>query len=136
MKKPLLILFTIIALLAIAISIFLSVTPKKPVENDKTTNNQNIQSANAKEFTITAKQWEFVPKTIEVNEGDRVKLIIQSTDVEHGIFIQEYNINEKITPGKTTTIEFTADKKGTFAFSCSVFCGIDHGNMKGNLIVS
>lgn len=88
-----------------------------------------------KEFTITAKQFQFEPSTIEVNKGDKVKLVITSTDVPHGFKIAEYGINERLEPGKPTTIEFTADKQGTFTTFCSVFCGSGHSGMKGKLIV-
>lgn len=88
-----------------------------------------------KEFRMTAKQFEFEPGTIEVNKGDRVKLIVTSTDVPHGISIPEYDINERLDVGKPVAIEFTADKEGTFTAFCSVFCGSGHSNMKGKIIV-
>lgn len=95
----------------------------------------NQPGADVKEFTITAKQFAFEPSTIEVRKGDKVRLIITSQDVTHGFSIPEYGINERLEPGKPVTIEFTADKEGTFTTFCSVFCGAGHGNMKGKLIV-
>ena len=94
-----------------------------------------VADGDVKEFTITAKQFQFEPATIEVNKGDKVKLVITSTDVPHGFKITEYGINERLEPGKPVTIEFTADKQGTFTTFCSVACGAGHGNMKGQLIV-
>ena len=92
-------------------------------------------SEDFKEFKMTAKQFQFDPATIEVNKGDRVRLIVTSVDVPHGIGIPEYDINERLDPGKPVTIEFTADKQGTFTAYCSVFCGSGHSNMKGKIIV-
>ena len=92
-------------------------------------------SSNVKEFKMTAKQFQFEPATIEVNKGDKVRLIVTSTDVPHGIAIPEYGINERLDPGKPKTIEFTADKQGTFTAFCSVICGAGHLGMKGKLIV-
>jgi len=100
--------------------------------NDQSTPAQN---EDVKEFKITAKQFEFEPSTIEVNKGDKVRLIVTSTDVPHGIAIKEYGINEQLLVGKPVTIEFTADKEGSFTAYCSVFCGSGHSNMKGKLIV-
>ena len=40
-----------------------------------------------------------------------------------------------IKPGKTTTVEFLADKQGEFTIFCSVFCGSGHPTMKGSLVV-
>ena len=46
-----------------------------------------------------------------------------------------FNVSEMLEPGKTVSVEFVADKQGTFSFFCNVFCGSGHGNMKGTLIV-
>lgn len=88
-----------------------------------------------REFDITAKNWEFVPSTITVNEGDTVKLKITSTQGTHGFRLPDFGINEILEPGNTVEVEFVADKAGTFAFSCSVPCGSGHGRMSGQLIV-
>ena len=93
------------------------------------------QSGQVKEFKMTAKQFAFDPATIEVSKGDKVRLIVTSTDVPHGIAIKEYGINERLEVGKPVTIEFTADKEGTFIAFCSVFCGAGHSGMKGKIIV-
>ena len=87
------------------------------------------------EIQITAKKYEFSPSTVHVKQGDHVKLIITSEDRDHGIQIEAYQIKEKLPKNKPVTIEFTADKTGTFPFKCSVFCGMGHGKMKGELIV-
>jgi len=92
-------------------------------------------SEEVKEFQITAKQFSFEPSTIEVNKGDKVRLIVTSTDVPHGFSIKEYGINERLDVNKPVTIEFTADKQGTFTAFCSVFCGSGHSNMKGKMVV-
>lgn len=89
-----------------------------------------------KEFTMTAKQWKFDPNTIEVNQGDLVRLSVTSLDVTHGLAIPDYGIDEGLYPGQTVDIEFVADRKGTFPFACSVSCGVGHSGMVGKLIVN
>ena len=119
------------------------VTPTKPTSTASATSESKPASQGTsqtgqqvvKEFKITAKQFQFNPATIEVNKGDKVRLIVTSVDVPHGISIPEYGINERLDPGKPVTIEFTADKQGTFTAFCSVFCGSGHAGMKGKLIV-
>lgn len=107
-----------------------------PPAQKKTPQNSELPPApSIKEFTMTARQWKFDPETITVNEGDTVKLQITSVDVTHGFALSEFGINEFLEPGKTVNIEFIADKKGTFTFFCSVFCGSGHSEMKGTLIV-
>ena len=95
----------------------------------------SADAAIVKEFKLTARQFSFEPEIIEVNKGDKVRLIVTSIDIPHGIKIAEYGINERLDVGKPVTIEFTADKEGTFTAFCSVFCGSGHSNMKGKLIV-
>ena len=87
------------------------------------------------ESTMTASSYQFDPAVITVKKGDKVRLIVTATDRRHGINIDGYDIDQTLKPGEPTTIEFTADKAGTFEFKCSVYCGMGHRNMKGKLIV-
>lgn len=105
-------------------------TPTAPA-----TTTQVTPTGEVKEFTMTAKQFEFVPNTITVNQGDTVKLTITSIDVTHGFNLPDFGINERLNPGKPVTVEFVADKKGTFTFACSVPCGSGHSGMSGRLVV-
>ncbi len=135
----------IILFLAVAVLILSACAQQKPEslvgqgssveQNNKNGNSQNAQSGDVKEFRMTAKQFSFTPDTIEVNKGDKVRLIVTSTDVPHGIAIKEYGINQRLDVGKPVTIEFTADKEGTFTAYCSVFCGGGHTGMKGKIVV-
>ena len=50
--------------------------------------------------------------------------------------MEAFNINERMKRGAPTTVEFTADKVGTFPFECSHFCGVGRGKMKGNLAIT
>ena len=104
----------------------------------KTVKEAEIQGTTGavKEFTMKAKRVEFAPSTITVNKGDKVKITITSIDAVHGFLLLDFNINEKLEPNKPVTVEFLADKAGTFAFKCSVPCGSGHINMSGNLIVN
>jgi len=92
-------------------------------------------TSNVVEIDMIARQWDYSPATITVKEGDRVKLNIKDVDVPHGFAIFEFSVNERLTPGGTTTVEFTADKAGEYIYFCSVQCGKGHGGMKGKLIV-
>ena len=141
MKK---IYFILIGLIFIAGCAYTDNTTKKesvPLSEEVT--NQDIaqnaeepkEDSKIKEFEITAKTFEFNPDTIRVNKGDKVKLIIKSTDVTHGFEIKEYNIEEILYPNKPVTVEFIADKAGEFIFKCNIPCGSGHSIMAGKLIV-
>ena len=59
----------------------------------------------------------------------------------HGFGIEGYNINVFLVKGTTQTVEFEADKAGTFVFRCTSFCVADapedyHFNMTGTLVVN
>ena len=92
-------------------------------------------AAQIKEFTLTAKKWDFSPSIITVKKGDKVKLTIESIDVAHGFALPDFGINERLEPGDSVEVEFVADKTGTFNFFCSVQCGSGHSGMKGILVV-
>ena len=84
---------------------------------------------------MEAFQYRFQPDPVVVKKGEKVRLLVTSTDVVHGIMIREFGVNEKLPPGKEVVIEFTADKTGTFTIHCSIFCGPGHGKMHGSLVV-
>lgn len=88
-----------------------------------------------KTFNVSATSFSFNLKTITVNKGDTVKIVVTNSGGQHDFVIDEFN---KRTPilgsGQSSTIEFVADKTGTFEYYCSVGTHRQMG-MKGNLIV-
>tara|TARA_Y100000310_G_C20620702_1_gene783116 strand:- start:499 stop:945 length:447 start_codon:yes stop_codon:yes gene_type:complete len=115
----------------------LNIIPEQPEQQPTITPTPEPveEESNIKEFTITAKKWDFEPSAIRVNEGDTVKLTIKSIDVDHGFRLSAFDVSEKLVPGEEVDVEFVADKKGTFRFFCNVFCGAGHSHMEGSLIV-
>jgi len=87
------------------------------------------------EIKVTAKKYEFEPNPIVVKKGEHVKLVVTATDRDHGIEIEEFHVDQRLSKGQPATIEFTPDKAGTFPFKCSVVCGFGHGKMKGKIVV-
>ena len=94
------------------------------------------QKSEVKEIKITAKQFVFTPSTIELKQGEKVRIILDSADVAHGLSIPDLGIDARAEPGKNTIIDLTPDMKGEFNGHCSVFCGIGHGDMKLKVVVS
>lgn len=87
------------------------------------------------DIQMTCKKYAFSPDPIRVKKGEHVRLIITATDRDHGIKLEAFHVEQKLKKGVPTTVEFTADRVGSFPFKCSVFCGMGHGGMKGTLIV-
>ena len=77
------------------------------------------------------------PRIITVPYGEEVRIMIRNADtVSHGFALPDFEIAvEEIKAGHVETVEFTADKRGTFPFMCTVWCSARHVEMTGALIV-
>ena len=85
---------------------------------------------------VLARRFTFEPSTIEVTEGERVRLVVTSGDGVHGIEIKKLRVSQEIPRGgDPVIIDVTASEAGRFPIICSAFCGDGHGDMKGMLIV-
>ncbi len=78
---------------------------------------------------------ERAPRVIRVRQGETVTLRITAVDTIHGFSVPDYGIDEKVYPGKISTVTFRADRAGTFIFRCSRYCALGHQGMAGKLIV-
>ncbi len=92
-------------------------------------------AAEEREITLDARMFAFEPGRLNVNQGDRVTVILHSTDVVHGLYIDGYDVDIVAEPGRPAQVTFTADKLGKFRYRCSVSCGAMHPFMIGELIV-
>jgi len=117
-------------------------TPPVQPDMDNTQPDDGTMVEEPRIIEITAAKWFFNPGTtskgyepIRVGFEEDVILRITNQDIPHGINIPPLGINEFLPAGTTKDITFTADKKGTFNFSCNIFCGSGHGSMSGTLIV-
>ena len=80
----------------------------------------------------------YSPATLTVKKGDKVsvKLINKDAAQAHSFLITDLKVkSSQVAPGKTETINFTADKAGTFEFYCDV-PGHKEGGMVGKMTVS
>jgi|GEM_PF-124572 len=93
-------------------------------------------SSDPREIRITARRYEFSPKTITVAKGEHVRLIISSKDVDHAFAIRAFGIEQDIKAKQTKVIGLTPNKRGRFEFSCSAYRGEGHSDMAGELIVT
>jgi plastocyanin len=112
--------------------------------NTNTTNETNAPTneegddetaAQIKEFTVRGRMFSFNPSEIRVKKGDTVKINFINEEGNHDWVLDEFNARtSQIQGGQTATVQFVADKTGTFEYYCSVGNHRQQG-MKGNLIV-
>ena len=88
-----------------------------------------------KEFTVTAQDYSFTPSKMTVKKGDKVRIIFKNVEGMHDFRIDEFGVAVKRTSGGSQeTVEFTADKVGSFEYYCSIGTHRALG-MKGTLTV-
>jgi cytochrome c oxidase subunit 2 len=93
-------------------------------------------AADVRTIDVTASRFQFEPATIPVAQGETVRLRLRSSDRSHAFAIKAFRVKALIPGGgETITVEFVADQAGTFAFTCSEYCGTGHSRMKGTLVV-
>ena len=130
-------LIGIIILLIVGVGAFVFIPKSNTTDNTANTDNNNEQ---VKTFAVDSANLRFYIDGVEnpdiiVNEGDKVKIEFTSTEGFHDFVLDEFNAKtERVNAPGSSSVEFTADKKGTFEYYCSV--GQHRANgMKGKFIV-
>ena len=95
----------------------------------------SMEMSQVKEFSIIATSFKFSVPEIRVKKGDTIRIVLKNEGGFHDWVVDEFNARTKqISSGQTDTIEFLADKTGTFEYYCSVMQHRKMG-MVGKLIV-
>ncbi|MFI5323157.1 MAG: cytochrome c oxidase subunit II [Thermodesulfobacteriota bacterium] len=98
----------------------------------------------AVDIGVTAKQWLWTfnyyngKKTINelyVQQNRPVRLVMQSDDVIHDLFIPAFRMKQDVLPGRYVQEWFTPTKIGTFDIYCTQYCGTGHSSMLAKVIV-
>lgn len=112
-------------------------SPGKMSEGDKMMEQEkdSMMKSETKTFNITGHNFAFSSSEIRVKKGDTAKINFESTGGFHDFSVDGYNVKtQQVNPGTPTSVEFVADKAGTFEFFCSVGSHRAMG-MSGKLIV-
>ena len=88
-----------------------------------------------RQISLVAKRFAFTPNEIPIKVGERVVLLLESLDYEHGFSVPDLRLRADFVPGRVTRLELQATKAGTLDFLCDNFCGDDHEDMHGRFIV-
>ena len=87
------------------------------------------------EIYLLARNYDWGNFTLELEKGAYYRLHLASADVRHAIMVKELGIRNSIAPGEVKIVELEPGKVGSFAIVCGEFCGTNHANMIGRLIV-
>ena len=94
--------------------------------------------------TVVAKQWMWKLQQrngrreineLHVPQGEPVVLTMTSEDAIHSLFVPAFRIKQDVLPGRYTRLWFTATQLGEFPLFCSEYCGSEHSQMTGRVVV-
>src|SRR3989344_6848640 len=89
-----------------------------------------------REFTVSGAPFKFTPGTLTVKKGETVSITFKNTSGSHDFVLDEFGVKTKLlTAGKEETVQFVADKAGSFKYYCSVGTHRQQG-MEGTLTVT
>jgi cytochrome c oxidase subunit 2 len=100
--------------------------------------------ASAMEVHVVAKQWmwkfQHPSGRREINElhvpvGVPIRLVMISQDVIHSFFVPAFRAKQDLLPGRYTRTWFKATEPGVYRLVCAEYCGADHAEMAGEVIV-
>jgi len=93
-------------------------------------------AAQVREVRVVARRYSYSPSRIEVQEGDLVKVTLETEDIPHSFNVDDpYRIAKRATPGNPVVFEFRADRSGTFAYYCNLTAEDGCRQMRGELVV-
>ena len=92
---------------------------------------------NAYEIQVTAFKWGWsftypnghVDSTLHVPLDRPVRLVLQSQDVLHSLYVPAFRVKKDVVPGRYNHMWFQATKPGTFDLYCTEYCGTGHSQM-------
>jgi cytochrome c oxidase subunit 2 len=73
--------------------------------------------------------------TLHVPVNRPVVVDLVSQDVIHSMFVPAFRIKQDAVPGLTTRVWFEATKTGDYDLFCAQYCGTQHSEMRGKIIV-
>jgi len=83
---------------------------------------------------VVASRGGFRPRAINLRKGETVRVALTTSDDEHCFAVDALRIEKRIVPGKTTTVDLTPERAGTFPFYCCLEAGADA--QRGRLVVT
>lgn len=90
-------------------------------EGDAMMEKAGAMMSGVKIFSLTGRNFAFSQTEIRVKKGDKVKIDFQSTEGFHDWTVDGFSAKTaQVNTGGKSSVEFVADKAGTFEYYCSV----------------
>ena len=93
------------------------------------------QSAEPQVVKMVAQRFHYTPAEFRVKAGVPVVLEFTSLDFVHGFNLPQLKTRADLPPGRVTRVELPASAPGVYDFVCDNFCGDNHEEMHGRMIV-
>ena len=86
------------------------------------------------EISVVASEFTLEPATIQIVAGERVRLVLQSSDIAHRLAIPELHIDVQIPRAGPVIVEFTAPPIGRYEIMWSEVFGIGRTHGQAALV--
>jgi cytochrome c oxidase subunit 2 len=90
----------------------------------------------AREIAVVARRFTFTPNEIPLRAGERVVLAMRALDFAHGFSVPDLALRADLMPERVVRVELLVPRPGRYGFLCDNFCGDEHEDMNGWLVVT
>ena len=124
MKNTTLFGIVIIALIIVGGFVYTRAGSSNPSDGGNINGNVVIDDVDAQKITLSTKNYNYYPNTINVKEGKPVEITLDKsvTGCLRSFVIKDLGVND-VSSNPNDKITFTPTKKGTFTFACSMGMG-------------
>ena len=78
----------------------------------------------------------FVPSVIQARKGEAIHLRLTSRDQDHCVAVEASRVEKRVVPGRTTAVDITPARAGTFPYYCCLESGAAAETERGRLVVA
>ena len=73
-------------------------------------------TAAAAELQLAASRSGWRPAVVNLKRGETVRIVLKTEDEEHCFAVDAFRIEKRIVPGRSTSLDLTPDRVGSFPF--------------------
>ena len=105
--------------------------------------NLAVEPPNSYEVVATGRMWQwgftypngYSDPELHVPVNTPVRVILESEDVIHSLFIPAFRVKKDDVPGRYNRLWFQATEPGEYDIYCAAYCGTNHSTMRSRVIV-